>query len=96
MNVALKENPEYGIGVVANSKLSVDDTQIIYGLVVDTDTPSSFKYGDQWFEPFPPFRYLNHSDRPNCIILICSDGTFELLVTHPILTGEQLTIDFGT
>jgi len=52
-------------------------------------------------EPDPPFRYLNHSCRPNCALLElgCENGAegaeLWLRVEAPIAPGEQMTIDYA-
>jgi uncharacterized protein len=57
--------------------------------------------GDWALEPVPPFRYLNHSCRPNCALVEVESeddsGTLELWlqIEEDIVPGEELRIDYA-
>ncbi|MDY0165522.1 MAG: SET domain-containing protein-lysine N-methyltransferase [Thermoguttaceae bacterium] len=60
--------------------------------------------GDLCLDPSPPFRYLNHSCSPNCLLVLTQveydDGTppeteIWLEAIRDIHPGEELTIDYG-
>lgn len=60
--------------------------------------------GNLSLDPSPPFRYLNHSCSPNCLLVLLQveydDGTpteseIWLEAMRDIHPGEELTIDYG-
>lgn len=99
----------FGRGVFAGSRFHADDLiGPIAGTVVD-DPDHESEYcmdlgGDLSLEPNTPFRYMNHSCHPNCV-LVCvvterRDGTTirtDLWVEAltEIVPGEQMTIDYA-
>ncbi len=52
-------------------------------------------------EPFPPFRYLNHSCEPNCEFDWIEEATYSdqpvlyVIALRDIQSGEELTIDYN-
>lgn len=55
-------------------------------------------------DPSPPFRYLNHSCSPNCMLVLLqveyddgtpTEGEIWLEALRDIHPGEELTIDYG-
>lgn len=49
------------------------------------------------FLPDPPFRFLNHSNNPNCEVVDSETGNFIMVVEalRNIEPNEELTIDYG-
>lgn len=45
-----------------------------------------------WIDPFPPFKFLNHSCNPKAGI----KGTVTLCALQAIEAGEEITIDYST
>jgi hypothetical protein len=73
----------------------IDDAD--YGSVYSIDLG-----GTLTLEPRPPFRYLNHSCRPNCLLFMyeghadpAEDRRTWLQALRPISPGEELTIDYA-
>jgi len=95
VNVTIGESPIHGLGVFACAEIEVDTEQNFYGLLTDTPTNYGFDFQERWFEPFPPFRYTNHSNEPNCEVSVYPDCTFEIIALRDIAAGEELTIDYG-
>lgn len=67
------------------------------GLHSTTDWPAAFMLGkthyyhDESWERTPLGGFINHSDTPNCVIIM--DGFERYLVTaRPIIPGEELTV----
>lgn len=79
----------------------------VQGTVIDDaeyESDYCMEIGDHSaLEPAPPFRYLNHSCRPNCALIEMQveyeDGTggpeLWLKVERDIAPGEQMTIDYA-
>jgi uncharacterized protein len=99
----------YGLGVFARGRFPAEDLiGPIAGNVVDDPNYES-EYcmdlgGDLALEPRTPFRYLNHSCHPNCVLVCVAlerrDGTpvgTELWVETlaEVAPGEQMTIDYA-
>jgi len=40
-------------------------------------------------------RYINHSVRPNCIMVICTEGVYVMAI-EPIYKNEELTVNYRT
>lgn len=99
----------YGRGVFATRRFRGGETiAAIEGRVIaDPDYGSSYcmdlGYGSA-LEPDPPFRFLNHSCRPNCAIggytawdeeSSHAEPVMYLTALTAIAPGEQLTIDYA-
>lgn len=98
-----------GKGVYAARDLPGDHIvgQILGRVIDDPEYTSSYCIdlgGDQSLEPRSPFRYLNHSCTPNCLLTLydCEyeDGSpapaeLCLETLRPVKTGEELTIDYA-
>ena len=99
MDVEIRQSSIHGLGVFARNEIEEDHWQYIYG--DETDDPPVHQqkycfvgYGCSWFLPYRPFKYLNHSDEPNCVV-VDEEGTMIITALHLILPGEELTIDYG-
>jgi len=99
----------FGLGLFATRRFAPEEPiGAVRGRVVDDPEYGSdycMEFGDGLaLDPAAPFRYLNHSCRPNCALYIydaeddrgqpaAPELWVEALV--PIEPGEQLTIDYG-
>lgn len=85
------------MGVFARDQIRAGHWQLVYGMIIPT--PSMFGFDNEdgtWWEPFPPFRYTNHSDDPNCEVAYDEDdGTVYIEALRDIEPDEELTIDYG-
>lgn len=96
MNVENRQSAIHGLGVFACERIEAEDWQYVYG--VNTPTNSLFCFDNEngtWWEPFPPFRYTNHSNNPNCEVTYDDDGIVYIEALRDIEIGEELTIDYG-
>jgi uncharacterized protein len=97
-----------GLGVFSLRSIGIHEVlgPIRGTIIVDADYESDYcmAIGDcSALEPAPPFRYVNHSCRPNCSLMESeveyADGAegFELWlrVDEAIDPGEELTIDYA-
>ncbi|MFZ5833090.1 MAG: SET domain-containing protein-lysine N-methyltransferase [Planctomycetota bacterium] len=99
----------HGFGVFSLRSLAAEDwIGPIEGTVVEElgyGSDYSMEFGDNLaLEPDAPFRYLNHSCRPNCVLVECEswrdDGTSDgpqlwLEVQCEIEPHQEMTIDYG-
>jgi len=96
MNIEIKESPIHGTGVFAREVIEDGHWQYIYGYLSTTPTEYGFEHSDGvWWEPYPPFRFLNHSKTPNCEVSSYDDDTTILTALRDLEDGEELTIDYG-
>ena len=97
-----------GLGVFAGRAFRPGEMigRIQGDLVRDPDYESDYCIelsGETCLEPGPPFRYLNHSCRPNCALVRMEDGDeaheeapeLWVEVIAEIRPGDQLTIDYA-
>ena len=95
-----------GQGVFANRAFAPGEIvgQVLGEIIDDPDYASTYGMdlgGNLTLDPRPPFRYLNHSCRPNCQLFVCEIDACHPLprmwveVIAPIRAGEELTIDYG-
>jgi hypothetical protein len=96
----------HGLGVFSQQPLASHDlVGPIRGDVIDDADYESFycmQVGEEVLEPRAPFRYLNHSCRPNCTLVSriddrAGDGSLALWVEtlSAIAPGQQMTIDYN-
>lgn len=95
MRVEIKNSPIHGMGVFTLEDIEVDEWDNVYGMVVPAPSVYGFEHEGAWYEPFPPWRYTNHSDDPNCVIHMDDDGIMDVMAIKDIDAGEELTIDYG-
>lgn len=105
--VSLRMLPEIGLGLFANSRISKNETVIVFGGRVLTlpellslppvmqDIPYQIS-DDLFFGPDRPIdvgrgEQINHSCRPNCGFT----SEMVLVAIKPILAGEHVTMDYG-
>jgi SET domain-containing protein len=96
MNVENRQSPIHGLGVFARESIEAGHWQYIYGMLLPA--PSVFGFDNEdgtWWEPFPPFRYTNHANDPNCEVGCFDDGTVYIEALRDIKPNEELTIDYG-
>jgi hypothetical protein len=103
------DQAKYGLGVYATRGFAADEFvgQVHGSVICDPDHSSEYCIAltDRvCLEPVAPFRFLNHSCEPNCILwqLEVEDHHGEFVGTElwvetlkPIVAGEQLTIDYA-
>ena len=103
------DQAKYGLGVYATRSFVAEETvgQVHGSVICDPDHSSEYCIAltDRvCVEPAAPFRFLNHSCEPNCILwqLEVEDDHGEFVGTElwvetlkPIVAGEQLTIDYA-
>ncbi len=95
MRVEVKKSPIHGMGVFAAEDIEIDEWEYVYGMMVPASSVYGFEHNDAWMEPFPPFRYTNHSDSPNCEVHMDDDSVMDIMALRNITKGEELTIDYG-
>ena len=95
MNVENRQSKIHGLGTFAREPIEKGHWQYIYGMVVPVHSSYGFEHGDVWWEPYPPFRYVNHANQPNCIVVGYDDGTVTIEALRDIAEGEELTIHYG-
>lgn len=103
------EPARHGLGVFAERRLSARAYvgRIRGEVVADPEHSSDYCMdlgGGLALEPAPPFRFLNHSCTPNCLLVLVQveyeDGSpteaeIWLEAERDIAPGEELTIDYG-
>ena len=94
MLIEIKKSTIHGLGVFAKEIIHVGEWHYIYGMAVPGDNNYCFDDDDTHWEPFPPFRYLNHADEPNCEVGKDDNGEWYIEVIKTILIGEELTISY--
>jgi hypothetical protein len=98
----------HGLGVFALHPLAVNHLLgPIEGQIVEDPQYGSdycIDLGDCSLEPAPPFRYLNHSCQPNCVLVEYDEDHLRgaagrwriwLEILRGIAVDEQLTIDYA-
>lgn len=95
MRVKIAKSPIHGMGVFAHEDLEIDQWTEVYGMLIPSPSTYGFEHNGAWWEPYPPFRYLNHSDSPNCEVHMDDDGIMDVMALRDIEKGEELTIDYG-
>jgi SET domain-containing protein len=93
LHVEVQKSRIHGHGVVATSSIDKGEWQHVYGQVVSEWNPYVFE-GEPYYQPYAPFRFLNHSDEPNCEV-IEEDGELYLVAIQNVSGGDELTIDYG-
>lgn len=48
-----------------------------------------------WWELYSPYRYVNHSKKPNAEFYLADDDTWNLYILRAISKDEEVTIDYG-
>ena len=98
----------HGLGGFALHAFATGDFigPILGEIMTDPEYGSDYaiEVGDRALEPAAPFRFLNHSCRPNCEIIVFDDengdGTSPdaivwLEILRSIAPGEPMTIDYA-
>lgn len=110
--VEVRDAGERGLGVFATAPIKARrSVGRVFGDVKPKGyvSPYCVEFGDGALEPYPPYRFLNHSCDPNCEFVewTISDQAstaegdesvvLELWVhaLRDIASGEELTIDYG-
>jgi hypothetical protein len=58
-------------------------------------TEKTFYWEDEYYEPYKPFCYLNHSDYPNAeVFWFEDDNTLYLYTNKLILQDHEITINY--
>jgi len=95
----ISESKIHGLGVMALCDFPKDYTECIHGEYIpsELDDGTCFEIeGDYSLKPYAPYRYLNHSENPNCEVIELEDFPGLWLSTKQIIkAGEELTIDYG-
>ncbi len=103
------EPARHGLGVFARRRLLARGYvgRIRGEIVADPNYSSNYCMDlgdDKSLEPTAPFRYLNHSCAPNCLLVLLeveyedgspSETEIWLEAARDIQPGEELTIDYG-
>ena len=98
MYVEIRKSPIHGLGVFALELIEKDHWQYVYGMILPKDSAYAIVWDNNTFyEPYPPFRYLNHDSDPNCEVCGLEDDMSMLYIyaLREIDEGEELTIDYG-
>jgi hypothetical protein len=93
MLVEIGPSQIHGHGVLATDDILEGEWQVVYGQTVQEWNRFCFE-GNPFFQPFSPFRFLNHADKPNCAI-VDEKGMTYIVAERDIENGEELTIDYG-
>jgi SET domain-containing protein len=100
--IKIKKSGINGIGIFAGKSIKKNKfVGYIKGLIKrthNTTTNDSLAFPDwvgfkrdEWIDPEPPFKYINHSCDPNCGIR----GTKTVIAMRNIKEGEELVIDYA-
>lgn len=88
----VKPSSIHGHGVFAQRDIPPQKyIGVIGGPIVNTETDHTINVEGIIIDPHPPFRFLNHSDDPNCEIV---DGVW-LRALKKIQQGQELTFHYG-
>ncbi len=103
------DQAKYGLGVYATKSFAADEFvgQVHGSVICDPDHSSEYCIAltDRvCLEPVAPFRFLNHSCEPNCILWQLEVEDIRAVSSapspggdaQPIIAGEQLTIDYAS
>mgnify|MGYP003149446712 CR=1 FL=1 len=83
----IKDSPVAGQGIFAKEDIPADLELGVSHVVVDEDIMRT-----------PIGGFVNHSDKPNCMIVIDQAFThlYFLFTTEQIMPGEELTVKYNT
>ena len=105
MDVVVASSDIHGRGVLAKVLIEQGEWTRIYGKCVtfekctDWEFERTFDLGlddGHGYLPYEPWRYLNHSDNPNCQVEIGERNDILFVVAIcDIKTGEELTINYS-
>ena len=98
MRVIVQESPIHGQGVFAGKLLTRGTWAPLPG-ELKFPRHVDYRYAVEWddllaFDPGPPYRYMNHSEEPNCE-LRHGEESIRVVVLKDIPPGAELTIDYG-
>jgi SET domain-containing protein len=85
-------SPIHGYGLFADTDFDAGDVVgRLEGVLTDTDgTHVLWVTDDLGIEVTNDFRFINHSDEPNCSLTMS-----EVVTLRPIDAGEELTYDYS-
>jgi len=98
--VEIKTSSIHGMGVFTLVDWPKGSWIYIFGIPLTKELCDDNPYcieaeNGMWWEPFPPWRFLNHSDAPNAYVDTCGDGFWFVAALREIKIGEEVTIDYG-
>ena len=93
---SVRRSKVHGRGCFANQSIRVGTVCRAPGYEVDEDqaTFRSIWDGDQAYNLYSPFCYLNHDNDPNADLYLTDDG-WELYFLRHVAKDEEVTIDYG-
>ncbi len=96
MRIEVRPSPIHGLGVFALAEIEEGEWQAVYGTITEDETHYAIELDEEDYalEPYPPFRFLNHSEDPNCALSGDEEYPVYILALRDIAPGEELTIDY--
>ena len=66
-----------------------------YHTGVATDHSITWNDDGDWYELYSPFRFINHSEKPNAEFYLADDGTWNLYILRAVRANGEITIHYG-
>lgn len=66
-----------------------------YRTDIATDYSVSWHEDGDWYELYSPFKFINHSEKPNAECYLADDDTWNLYILRQVAADEEITIHYG-
>jgi len=96
--VEIKKSETHGFGVFLVQDMKEGDFTFMHGCVLPIAMCNDYCIildENRVYEPYLPFRYLNHSETPNLEMEFDDGGGVWITAIRDIVAGEELTIYYG-
>ena len=86
-----------GRGCFANQSIRVGTVCYVPSYPIDEEdaTFRSVCWGEEFFNVYSPFSFLNHDNDPNAELYLTEDDDWELYFLRQVGKDEEVTIDYG-
>lgn len=96
MNVERRRSNIHGDGVFARQPIEEGSWTYIYGEISYKPDEYCFEHEEWFWLPYPPWKWLNHSENPNCEFDFCDEECMLVVwAKRLIIRNAELTIDYG-
>lgn len=99
-NVVVMPSKIHGMGLFCALDFEEGSSDFVHGILIPAASAGDHTFDwddDNSFEPYPPYRFLNHSDTPNCEVAYDEEwSAMTIEALRDIEAGEELTIDYGS